>query len=421
MATVTFDAVGKIYSDGTRAVRDFGLEVADGEFVVLVGPSGCGKTTLLRMLAGLEEISEGEIRIDGDPVNDLEARDRDVAMVFQNYALYPHYDVGQNIGFGLQVRKVPRKEVRRRVEAIARVLGLFELLKRRPRQLSGGQRQRVAMGRAIVREPRAFLMDEPLSNLDAKLRVQMRAEISRIQRELGATTIYVTHDQVEAMTMGDRVAVLRRGELQQTDEPQRVYDRPANLFVASFIGSPAMNLLEGEIDRSNGHLVCRLGEQELRLADEAVAAHPDLDAYRGKRVALGVRPEHVGDAAQGPTAQRVTANVVLTEALGPELLAHAELAVPPVVHEQVLEGMVSLDAAAVADLRSEALERRTRIVCRLDSRASVRPGDTVDLALDTGELHFFDLDSGSRIGLPTHAQLREEDRDGPPRPRQPAD
>ena len=398
MASVTFDGVGKVYGDGTRAVRDFGLEVADGEFVVLVGPSGCGKTTLLRMLAGLEEISEGEIRIDGQVVNDLEARDRDVAMVFQNYALYPHYDVHGNIAFGLKVRKVPRKEIRRRVEAIARVLGLYDLLKRKPRQLSGGQRQRVAMGRAIVREPRAFLMDEPLSNLDAKLRVQMRAEISRIQRELEATTIYVTHDQVEAMTMGDRVAVLRQGELQQTGEPQRVYDDPANLFVASFIGSPAMNLVEAEVERSNGDVVCRLGGQELRLAPEAVAAHPGLSDYGGRRIAVGLRPEHVGDDVRGPEGQRIRANVLLTEALGPELLVHAEVAAQPVVHEQVLEGSVALDAAAVADLRSEARERRTRIVCRLDSRARVRPGETIDLVVDTAQLHFFDLESGSRIG-----------------------
>jgi multiple sugar transport system ATP-binding protein len=398
VATVTFDGVGKVYGDGTRAVRDFGLEVADGEFVVLVGPSGCGKTTLLRMLAGLEEISEGEIRIDGQVVNDLEARDRDVEMVFQNYALYPHYDVQQNIGFGLTVRKVPRREIKRRVEAIARVLGLYELLKRRPRQLSGGQRQRVAMGRAIVRQPRAFLMDEPLSNLDAKLRVQMRAEIARIQRELEATTIYVTHDQVEAMTMGDRVAVLRRGELQQTAEPQRVYDDPANLFVASFIGSPAMNLVEADVDSSNGQLVCRVGDRELGLAEEAVARHPALSEYRGRRVALGLRPEHVGDGAAGHGEQRIPANVLLTEALGPELLVHAEIAAPPVVHEQVLEGSVALDAAAVADLRSEARERRTRIVCRLDSRAKVRPGERIDLAVDTGQLHFFDLESGGCIG-----------------------
>jgi multiple sugar transport system ATP-binding protein len=404
MATVSFDGVGKVYGDGTRALRNFNLDVADGEFVVLVGPSGCGKTTLLRMLAGLEEISEGEIRIAGDVVNDLDARDRDVAMVFQNYALYPHYDVRQNIGFGLTVRKMPRREVRRRVEAIARVLGLYDLLKRKPRQLSGGQRQRVAMGRAIVREPRAFLMDEPLSNLDAKLRVQMRAEISRIQRELNATTIYVTHDQVEAMTMGDRVAVLRQGDLQQTDAPQLLYDQPANLFVASFIGSPAMNLVEAEVKRSGGGLACLVGEQELRLADEAVTRHPALSAYDGRKVALGLRPETLGDGVGRrdlPEGQRLRASVLLTEALGPEVLVHAELAAPPVIHEEVLEGSVALDDAAVADLRSEARERRTRIVARLESGASVRPGETIELAVDTARLHFFDLANGTRLARST--------------------
>ena len=397
---MTFDAVGKVYADGTRALRDFSLDVDDGEFVVLVGPSGCGKTSLLRMLAGLEEISEGEIRIGDDVVNHVDARDRDVAMVFQSYALYPHYDVRGNIGFGLKVRKVPRKEITRRVEAIARVLGLYDLLKRKPRQLSGGQRQRVAMGRAIVREPRAFLMDEPLSNLDAKLRVQMRAEISRIQRELNATTIYVTHDQVEAMTMGDRVAVLRQGELQQTDEPQRLYDEPANLFVASFIGSPAMNLVEAEVASSDGRLACRVGDQELLLAEETLARHPALGAYDGRRIGLGLRPEHIGDGVvrhELCEGRRLSATVLLTEALGPEVLVHAELAAPPIVHEEVLEGSVALDDAVVADLRTEARERRTRIVCRLDSSAGVGPGDTIELAVNTARLHFFDLESGSRI------------------------
>jgi multiple sugar transport system ATP-binding protein len=402
LASVTFETVGKVFGDGTRALRDFSLDVADGEFVVLVGPSGCGKTTLLRMLAGLEDISEGEILIAGDVVNNLEARDRDVAMVFQNYALYPHYDVRQNIGFGLTVRRMPRKEIRRRVEAIARVLGLHELLKRKPRQLSGGQRQRVAMGRAIVREPRVFLMDEPLSNLDAKLRVQMRAEISRIQRELNATTIYVTHDQVEAMTMGDRVTVLRQGELQQTDEPQRLYDEPANLFVASFIGSPAMNLVEAEVTGSNGNVVCRVGDQDIRPAEEALVRHPGLAAYKGRSIALGFRPEHVMDATvsrDGSADDHLRATVLLTEALGPEVLLHAEVIALPVVHEEVLEGSVALDDAAVADLRAEARERRTRVVARLDPGARPQPGEAVELMIDTAHLHFFDLESGQRIGV----------------------
>jgi multiple sugar transport system ATP-binding protein len=399
LATVSFDGVGKVYGDGTRAVRDFDLAVADGEFVVLVGPSGCGKTTVLRMLAGLEEISEGEIRIDGKVVNDLEARDRDVAMVFQNYALYPHYDVHENIAFGLKVRKVPRKEIRRRVEAIARVLGLYDLLKRRPRQLSGGQRQRVAMGRAIVREPLAFLMDEPLSNLDAKLRVQMRAEISRIQRELNATTIYVTHDQVEAMTMADRVAVLHRGELQQTDVPQKVYDEPANLFVASFIGSPAMNLLEGEIVERDGVLACVIGDQELRLDEEVEAGRPALRGYAGRRVAVGIRPEDLGEAAarNGSPLQRLRGTVLLTEALGPEVLAHVEVAARPVLREEVLEAAVALDAAAVAGLESEARQRRTTIVGRFDSRTRVARDDEIELGVDPSSIHFFNLETGEAV------------------------
>ena len=270
MAAVSFEGVGKVYRDGTRAVRDFSLEVADGEFMVFVGPSGCGKTTALRMLAGLEAITEGSIRIGGNVVNSLHPRERDIAMVFQNYALYPHMTVYRNIAFALKIRKMPAEEIRKRVEDAARILGLTDQLEKKPANLSGGQRQRVAMGRAIVRAPQAFLMDEPLSNLDAKLRVQMRGEIARIQRELGATTIYVTHDQVEAMTMGHRVAVLRKGELQQVDSPQALYDSPANLFVASFIGSPAMNVLEASLERAGDGLVCRIGTQVLTLPAEVL-------------------------------------------------------------------------------------------------------------------------------------------------------
>ena len=274
MAEVTLENVVKVYPDGTEAVSDLSLEIADGELVVLVGPSGCGKTTALRMIAGLEEISSGTILVGERRVNDVDPRKRDLAMVFQNYALYPHMTVYRNIGFGLKLRKLPKDEIRRRVEQIARVLGIGELLDKKPRQLSGGQRQRVAMGRAIIRDPQAFLMDEPLSNLDAKLRVQMRAEIARIQREVNATTIYVTHDQVEAMTMGDRVAVLRKGVLQQVATPQELYAHPTNLFVASFIGSPAMNLVQARVEREDGRVVCRVGEQVLALPDELVAARP---------------------------------------------------------------------------------------------------------------------------------------------------
>jgi len=287
MAGITFDNVTKTYGDGFLAVSDLNLEVQDGEFVVLVGPSGCGKTTALRMLAGLEEISGGTVRIGERVVNNVPPGDRDVAMVFQNYALYPHMTVAENIGFALRMRKVPKAEARKRIEETARIIGLVEHLDRKPRQLSGGQRQRVAMGRAIVREPQVFLMDEPLSNLDAKLRVQMRAEISRIQRQLHVTTVYVTHDQIEAMTMGDRVAVLRRGVLQQFDVPQRLYERPANLFVASFIGSPAMNMLEGTLERQGDALICRIGTAALTLPAEVRAARP---AGRTRQGCRGTRP-----------------------------------------------------------------------------------------------------------------------------------
>src|SRR5438132_7131240 len=276
MAEVTFDRVSKVYADGTRAVNDVNLDVRDGEFMVLVGPSGCGKTTALRMVAGLEDISEGTLKIGDRVVNHVPSRDRDIAMVFQSYALYPHLTVYENIAFGLRLKKLPKAEIDKRVQSAAKILDLEPFLKRKPRALSGGQRQRVAMGRAIVRQPQAFLMDEPLSNLDAKLRVQMRAEIAKLQHDLGVTTIYVTHDQIEAMTMGNRVAVMRKGELQQVAEPQELYDRPVNLFVGSFIGSPAMNMLEAEIVASNGGLGAKLGEQTLALGAETLDQRPGL-------------------------------------------------------------------------------------------------------------------------------------------------
>jgi multiple sugar transport system ATP-binding protein len=396
VAEVSFASVGKVYPDGTRAVRELDLDVTDGEFIVLVGPSGCGKTTALRMVAGLEEISEGEIRIGERVVNDLEPGERDVAMVFQNYALYPHMSVFDNIAFGLRMRKVPRGEIDRRVNEIGRVLGLEDMLRRRPRQLSGGQRQRVAMGRAIVRNPSVFLMDEPLSNLDARLRVQMRAEIARIQRELGATTIYVTHDQVEAMTMGDRVAVMRKGELQQTDEPQRLYDTPANLFVASFIGSPAMNLVQAKVAERNGALAVAVGDQELTVPPDVASAHAGLARYEGRTVGLGVRPEHVGDGARdGGT--RLLGTVVLTEALGSERLVHVEVPGTPVVTDEVLEVAVDADAAVAETLKSEERERRTEFVARFDASARAQPGETVEMAVRTDKAHFFDLETGAAI------------------------
>ena len=393
MASVAFDHVGKVYDNDVRALREFTLDIEDGEFVVLVGPSGCGKTTALRMVAGLEEISEGEIRIGDDVVNDVDSRWRDVAMVFQNYALYPHMTVFDNIAFGLRVRRTSKDEIRRRVTEISRVLGLFEYLQRKPRQLSGGQRQRVAMGRAIVRDPSVFLMDEPLSNLDARLRVQMRAEVSRIQHELRATTIYVTHDQVEAMTMGDRVAVIRGGVLQQTGEPQELYDRPINLFVASFIGSPPMNLVQATLDDSDGRLVARIGEQELELTDDVLGARPALERYAGRTIGVGIRPDHLRGAGDGAGRPTLRGRVKATEGLGAEQLVHLEVAAEPVLTEEVREVAGDVDAAALAQLEFEAREQRTVLIGRFETEQRVRPGENVEVAVEPRRLHFFDLES----------------------------
>src|SRR5581483_8825232 len=369
-----------------------------GEFVVLVGPSGCGKTTALRMIAGLEEITGGEIRIGDRVVNNLPPRDRDVAMVFQNYALYPHMTVAENIGFALRMRKVPKAEARRRIEETARTIGLVDHLDRKPRQLSGGQRQRVAMGRAIVREPQVFLMDEPLSNLDAKLRVQMRAEISRIQRHLSVTTVYVTHDQVEAMTMGDRCAVLRRGVLQQFDAPQRLYERPANLFVASFIGSPAMNVLEATFERNGDGAVCRIGDSTLAVPAEVLNARPALAGYEGKQLAVGIRPEALDERRNGDGGT-LRGIISAVEALGSEQLAYVDVEAKPVLAEDVLEGLVDMEEANdLAELKGDADGDRATLVARLDASASLRPEDVVDLSVDVRKLHFFDLESGATIG-----------------------
>ena len=398
MAAVTFQSVGKVYGDGTRAVSGFDLDVPDGEFMVLVGPSGCGKTTALRMVAGLESISEGEIRIGDGVVNDLDPADRDVAMVFQNYALYPHMSVYDNIAFGLKMRKAPKGEIDRRVKEISRVLGLHDMLARKPRQLSGGQRQRVAMGRAIVRNPAVFLMDEPLSNLDAKLRVQMRAEVARIQHELDATTIYVTHDQVEAMTMGDRVAVLRKGELQQTADPETIYGAPANLFVGSFIGSPAMNLVEALVERRDGGLTVDLGEQALALPPEVAAERPALSRYAGRTVALGLRPEHLREPAAAKSEDAfLGGTVVVTEVLGSERLVHVEIPAVPVVSEEVLEVAADADAAMAEGLEAEARERRAVVLARFDAGVRPRAGERIDVAVDARRAHFFDLESGLAI------------------------
>jgi multiple sugar transport system ATP-binding protein len=397
MAGVSFSDVSKVYPDGTRAVNAISLDVTDGEFMVFVGPSGCGKTTALRMVAGLEDISEGVLKIGDRVVNHVPSRDRDIAMVFQSYALYPHLSVYENIAFGLRLKKVAKDEVDRRVQDAARILGLEAFLKRKPRALSGGQRQRVAMGRAIVRQPQAFLMDEPLSNLDAKLRVQMRAEIAKLQHDLGVTTIYVTHDQVEAMTMGDRVAVIRKGELQQVDAPQQLYDRPVNLFVGGFIGSPAMNMVEATLERSNGSLAARAGDQRIALGDETLSAHPALKRYEGKTVILGIRPEDLEDAALAADAspeRRLKGEVQLREALGSEIMVHFRIDAKPATTEDVRE--LQRDAGT-EDIAEAAEGGGATMVGRFGARSRVREGEAADVSVDTRALHFFDPETGLGI------------------------
>ncbi|MGI8682244.1 MAG: ABC transporter ATP-binding protein [Mycobacteriales bacterium] len=398
MAGVTFDGVAKVYPDGTEAVSDLSLDISDGEFMVLVGPSGCGKTTALRMVAGLEDISRGQLRIGDRVVNNVPSRDRDIAMVFQSYALYPHLSVYENIAFGLRLNRTPKAEVDKRVQEAGRVLGLTQFLKRKPRALSGGQRQRVAMGRAIVRQPKAFLMDEPLSNLDAKLRVQMRAEISRLQTDLGTTTVYVTHDQVEAMTMGDRVAVIRKDNLQQVATPQELYDHPVNLFVAGFIGSPAMNMFEARLEDTDGDLVAVAGSQRIALGPETLSKRPALRSYAGRDVILGVRPEDLEDVAlAGATPeQRMRGKVVLREALGSEIMVHFTVDAPPAVTEDVRELAADVgDERAVQDMAAGG--STTSVVGRFGARSTIQLGDTIEAAVDTRALHFFDPGSGLGI------------------------
>jgi len=391
VAAIELDHLTKVYADGTRAVDALNLEIADGELVVFVGPSGCGKTSALRMVAGLEEITDGEVRVGGTVVNDLPPKARDMAMIFQNYALYPHMNAYDNIAFGLKMRGFDRGEIRRRVDKAARILGLEEVLDKRPRHLSGGQRQRVAMGRAIVREPQAFLMDEPLSNLDAKLRVQVRAEIARIQRDLGVTTIYVTHDQSEAVTLGDRVCVLRDGVLQQVDRPQVLYDRPANLFVAGFIGSPAMNLVEAGLVERDGKLTARFGPHELAVPAGRVDASP-----RAQRdVVLGIRPEDI-DLAHGTVANGSTLDVAvdIREDMGAEVFLHFTVDAPAVAAEALKEmaGEEAAEAAAYQHGHGSAW------IARVGRGAEVREGDRVQLVVDTRMLHFFDPATGEALG-----------------------
>jgi multiple sugar transport system ATP-binding protein len=392
MAAIKLERLTKVYPDGTKAVDSLDLDIADGEFVVLVGPSGCGKTSALRMVAGLEDITAGRVMIGDRVVNRVPPKDRDIAMVFQNYALYPHMTAAGNMGFALKMRKTPKQQVRRRVEATAGVLGLLDSLKKRPRTLSGGQRQRVAMGRAIVREPQAFLMDEPLSNLDAKLRVEMRAEIARLQRDLCVTTIYVTHDQTEAMTLGDRVAVMRDGLLQQMDRPAQLYQRPENLFVAEFIGSPAMNLVGADLRRDDGRVTAEFGEHRLAIEDARA-----LEAYIGKRVILGVRPEDIADAAEAgevPDGRRLGAVVDIREDMGSDVYVYFGVGGPPVRGEDV--------AAAVGEEAIEATEAQVREkgniwVARVGLETRAREGERLQFAVNTARLRFFDPKTGRGI------------------------
>jgi len=400
LAGVAFEQMSKVYPDGTKAVDALSLAIGDGEFMVLVGPSGCGKTTALRMVAGLEDITSGVVKIGDRVVNNVPSRDRDIAMVFQSYALYPHLSVYENIAFGLKIKKMPKEEIERRVADAARILGLEPFLKRKPRALSGGQRQRVAMGRAIVRQPQAFLMDEPLSNLDAKLRVQMRAEIAGLQRSLGVTTIYVTHDQVEAMTMGDRVAVMRKGELQQVAEPQTLYDQPVNLFVGGFIGSPSMNMVEATLARENGGLVANVGEQKVLINAEELAARPALAGFVGKNVVLGIRPEDLEDVALSPDTpadHRMKGSVTLTEALGSEIMVHFTIEATQAATEEMRELAKDVGDERVVAQLEEGATSTVGFVGRFGARSRVKTGDQVEVAVDSRALHFFDPETGLGI------------------------
>jgi multiple sugar transport system ATP-binding protein len=400
VSEIAIQDVTKVYPDGTEAVTDISLDIPDGKLMVLVGPSGCGKTTLLRMVAGLEEITGGIIRIGDQVINEMKAKDRDIAMVFQNYALYPHMSVYDNMAFGLKLRKVRKGEIRQRVTEAAGILGLRDQLRKKPGKLSGGQRQRVAMGRAIVREPQAFLMDEPLSNLDAKLRVQMRAEISRIQRDVGVTTIYVTHDQTEAMTLGDHVAVLKKGLLQQVDSPQNLYKNPANLFVAGFIGSPSMNFVEGRIDAADGRCGVAFAEHRLALDQSVLAGRPALRGYAGRPVIVGIRPEMLADAALQPGCppdRCLRATIDLREDMGHEVFAYFAVSAPSVLTEDTRELAEDRGGDAVAALEQEANAQRSIFVARFSSDSRVAEGDTINVAVDTAKLHFFDPATGDAI------------------------
>ncbi len=406
MAEITLEDIGKIYPDGTRAVGQVTLDIRDGEFLVLVGPSGCGKSTVLRMIAGLEEISEGKLHIGDRLVNDVAPKDRDIAMVFQNYALYPHMTVFDNMAFGLKLRKTPKDEIKRRVDDAAEVLEITEFLDRKPKALSGGQRQRVAMGRAIVREPKAFLMDEPLSNLDAKLRVQMRTELGRLHNRLETTTVYVTHDQVEAMTLGHRVAVLRAVSqkrpfnLQQVAPPTELFNNPANLFVAGFIGSPAMNMVYGVLEQeSEGRVFLKFADKRVYVERAALDAHPGIEDYFGKQIVVGIRPGEFEDARMGeaPADRTIRVKTDVNELLGSESYVHFGLDSAPVITPDIEELL------ADSGTDPETLGHETRFTARVSPDVSVPDMSEVDLVIDTSKLHFFDIDSSDKIGYTAKA------------------
>jgi multiple sugar transport system ATP-binding protein len=398
MTQIVLDHVDKVYSGGVKAIDDLSLEVKDGEFMVLVGPSGSGKSTALRAIAGLEEITGGTISIGDRVVNDLPPKDRDIAMVFQNYALYPHMTVEDNLAFGLKLRKTPKDEIKRRVNDAAKMLGLEQYLARKPAQLSGGQRQRVAMGRAIVREPQAFLMDEPLSNLDAKLRVSMRANLNQLHERLQVTTVYVTHDQIEAMTLGHRVCVLRDGRLQQVDTPQTLFESPVNLFVAGFIGSPAMNFVTAELTRDDGPAVS-FADYRLAVPAAAIDSKPGLSDYIGRKIILGIRPSDFEDAAFADESwARMPVKVGVTEELGSEIHVIFTIDAPPVEHSSIADAARSDDGGE--DTMSVLVGGKSLWTARVSARSTVRSGQALELAVDTRNLHFFDPDSGLSIGHP---------------------
>ena len=390
MGAINISSVGKIYPNGTRALEDVNIEINDGEFVVLVGPSGCGKTTLLRMVAGLEDITEGEISIADKLVNEVAPKDRDIAMVFQNYALYPHMSVYDNMAFSLKLRKLPKDEIDKKVKDAAKTLEIDELLERKPKALSGGQRQRVAMGRAIVRSPQAFLMDEPLSNLDAKLRVQMRAELGQLHTQLETTTLYVTHDQVEAMTMGDRVAVIRKGVLQQIDTPREIYLFPKNIFVAGFIGSPSMNFVYATATKSGKGMKIKFGDAEVKVASAPEA----LASYEGKEIVVGIRPEAFEDSVYANNkefSEQVGIKVSLLEQLGSDTYVHFYKDIKP-VQTEAIEEILADEGEDISVLGNE-----TKFIARINPNSTVEEGQEINLAIDPSKLHYFDPDSGLAI------------------------